>query len=66
MNFHGNAKLVRKIVAKAQDYLDGPDAGELVGVVGLLDLYGLDIYPPNVSTARRTIRVGRAAISRSK
>ena len=53
VNFHGNAQLVRKIVAKAQDYLDAPDAGEIIGVVGLLDLYGLDIYPPNVTTAQQ-------------
>ena len=41
-----------------QDYLDGPDAGELVGVVGLLDLYGLDIYPPNVTTVQQRYEWG--------
>jgi hypothetical protein len=51
VNFHGNARLMRKIVVKAQDYLDGLDAGEIVAVVGLLDLYGLDIYPPELMAA---------------
>ncbi len=50
VNFHGNAQLVRKIVSKAQDYLDGPEADEIIGVIGLLDLYGLDIYPPHLTT----------------
>ncbi len=52
VNFKGNAQLVRKIVTKAQDYLDGPDASEIVAVIGLLDLYGLDIYPAEAATAR--------------
>ncbi len=52
VNFKGNATLVRKIVAKAQDYLDGPDAPEIIAVIGLLDLYGLDIYPPKLTTAK--------------
>ncbi len=52
VNFHGNSQLVRKIVTKAQDYLDAPEAAEIIGVVGLLDLYGLDIYPPQLSTVK--------------
>ena len=51
VNFRGNSQLVRKIVGKAQDYLDSPEADEIVGVIGLLDLYGLDIYPPKLTTA---------------
>ncbi len=52
VNFHGNSRLVRKIVAKAQDYLDGPDATEIVAVIGLLDLYGLDFYPAELTAAK--------------
>jgi hypothetical protein len=51
VNFRGNERLVHKIVAKAQDYLDGPDADEIVAVIGLLDLYGLDMYPPQLTSA---------------
>ncbi|KKK78336.1 hypothetical protein LCGC14_2844600 [marine sediment metagenome] len=52
VNFKGNATLVRKIVTRAQDYLDGPDAPEIIAVIGLLDLYGLDIYPPKLTTVK--------------
>jgi hypothetical protein len=50
VNFHGNAQLVRKIVSKAQDHLHSPDADEIIGVIGLLGLYGLDIYPSHLTT----------------
>lgn len=53
VNFHGNSQFIRKIVPKAQDYLDAPDAGEIVGVIGLLDLYGLDIYPAQLTTVEQ-------------
>jgi len=52
VNFKGNAQLVRKIVAKGRDYLDGPDASEIVAVIGLLDLYGLDIYPAGCTSVQ--------------
>lgn len=52
VNFHGNSQLVRKIVGKAQDYMDSPGAGEIIGLIGLLDLYGLDIYPPKIATVQ--------------
>ena len=52
VNFKGNAQLVRKIVASAQHHLDGPDAQKIVAVIGLLDLYGLDIYPTNLTTTK--------------
>ena len=40
VNFHGKGNLVSKIASRAQDHLDGPDAGEIVAVIGMLDLYG--------------------------
>ena len=49
VNFQGNSQLVREIVGKTHDYLDGPGADEIIGIIGLLDLYGLDIYPPNLT-----------------
>jgi hypothetical protein len=52
VNFHGNAQLVRKVVAKAQDYLDGPDSNEIIAVIGLLDLCGLDMYPAGLTAAK--------------
>lgn len=51
VNFHGKGNLVSKIASRAQDHLDGPDAGEIVAVIGMLDLYGLDVYPAQATTA---------------
>lgn len=51
VKFQGNAQFLRKYAARAEDYLDAPEAQEIVAVVGLLDLYGLDIYPPAITTA---------------
>ncbi|MHB1036365.1 MAG: DUF4276 family protein [Pirellulales bacterium] len=52
VRFRGNDRLMREMVAKAQTYLDGPGSGEIVAVIGLLDLYGLDCYPREKVTAR--------------
>jgi hypothetical protein len=48
VNCRGNTRLVRK----AQDFLGSPEACEIIAVIGLLDLYGLDIYPPALTTAQ--------------
>jgi hypothetical protein len=48
---HGYADLTNKIARKAQMHLDGPDAADIVGVVGLLDLYGPDFFPQHLTTA---------------
>lgn len=52
VRFDGNADFVRKIVKTAQKHLDGPGKSEIVAVIGLLDLYGLDIYPDDKTTVR--------------
>ena len=36
---------------KARMYLNGPRESEIVGIVGLMDLYGPTIYPGGVTTA---------------
>ena len=51
VNFKGNAKLQQEIVKKAREYLESPKSGEIVAVIGLLDLYGLASYPPHATTA---------------
>jgi hypothetical protein len=50
VNSRGNSHLVREMVNKAQAYLDAPQAGEIIGVIGLMDLYGLEIYPSRLTT----------------
>jgi len=49
--FSGYAELARKLVDKARAHLDGPKAGEIIAVIGLLDLYGPDFYPGHLKSA---------------
>ncbi|MDA1050572.1 MAG: DUF4276 family protein [Planctomycetota bacterium] len=49
--FKGYAQLARKVVKKAQMFLDGPKHGEIIAVLGLLDLYGPGFYPDHVTEA---------------
>lgn len=70
VNFHGNSQFIRKIVSKAQDYLDAPEASEIIGVIGLLDLYGLDIFPPGLTAVEERhdwgVRHFQAGVNREK
>lgn len=58
VNFRGNARLIDGIVAKARSYLDSPEAAEIVAVIGLLDLYGIDVYPSAVISAKDRVEWG--------
>jgi hypothetical protein len=59
--FHqGYADLTNKIARKAQMYLDGPKAAEIVGVIGLLDLYGPAFYPSRLTAATERRKWGVA------
>ncbi len=50
VHFAGWAEMARKLVAKAQKFLDGPDQTEIIAVIGLLDLYGPGFYPTHVGS----------------
>lgn len=52
VQYQGYAQLARKIVDKAQMHLDGPKQADIIAVIGLLDLYGPDFYPANLTTAQ--------------
>ncbi len=49
--FDGYAELVHKMAARARMYLEGPRKGEIIAVIGLLDLYGPTFYPAEKTTA---------------
>jgi hypothetical protein len=49
--FDGYADLVRKMATRARMHLEGPKRGEIVGVIGLLDLYGPMFYPADKTNA---------------
>ena len=52
VRFTGWAEMARKLVAKAQKFLDAPDQADIIAVIGLLDLYGPDFYPGHVTSAQ--------------
>jgi len=51
VRFDGWSEMVKDMSNKAQRYLNGPDRGEIIAVVALLDLYGPTIYPSHLETA---------------
>ncbi|MCI0537934.1 MAG: DUF4276 family protein [Verrucomicrobiales bacterium] len=58
VRFSGYGELVRKIETKAQMHLDGPQRTEIIGVIGLLDLYGPDFFPSGVTSAKDRVAWG--------
>lgn len=57
--FDGYADLVRKMATKARMHLEGPKRSEVVGVIGLLDLYGPTFYPPDKTSADERFAWGK-------
>lgn len=60
VSFDGYADLLRKMATKARMHLEGPKRGEIVGVIGLIDLYGPTFYPPDKLTAADRFAWGKA------
>jgi hypothetical protein len=50
-NEKGHGSLLNKITKKALAKLSAPGNDEIVGVIGLLDLYGPDFYPAHFTSA---------------
>ncbi len=45
VRFAGCTDFYHKAIARAQDHLNAPDNDKIIGVIGLLDLYGPRFYP---------------------
>jgi len=56
--FEGWQEFFKKAPRKAQKYFEAKDAQEIVGVIGLLDLYGPTSYPTHLGTARERYEWG--------
>ena len=51
--FNGCGEYLTRFARKAQLHLDGPKSGQLIAVIGLLDLYGpQNFYPAHLNTAQ--------------
>jgi Domain of unknown function (DUF4276) len=53
VKFTGWSELVKNLVNRAHAYLRSPGSSEIIAVVSLLDLYGPNFYPANVTTANQ-------------
>jgi hypothetical protein len=62
--FDGYADLVRKMATKAKMHLEGPKQDEIVAVIGLLDLYGPEFYPPEKTSFDERFRWGKEHFER--
>jgi hypothetical protein len=51
VRFNGWPEMIKDLPRKAPLYLQSPQAGQIVAVIALLDLYGPTIYPDHLETA---------------
>ncbi|MHB9145054.1 MAG: DUF4276 family protein [Symbiobacteriia bacterium] len=51
VNMVGLSEYLKEGPKRTRLYLDGPDGSDIVGVIGLLDLYGPTIYPAHLQAA---------------
>ena len=54
--FHGYGDFARKAARKARDYLKSREANQIIGIIGLLDLYGPKFYPEEFITAQERLQ----------
>ena len=52
IRFQGGGEFKNKLASAARRHLNGPSNFDLIAVVGILDLYGVNYYPNHVSTVR--------------
>jgi len=64
VRFEGCVEFQRDMSKKAIMYLNGPDQADIVGVIGLLDLYGPTFYPQNMSTAGERVSWAKTELER--
>ena len=51
VRFDGWQDYLRDVAKKVRRHLNDPDAGEIIGAIGLIDLYGPTLYPSTTTTA---------------
>ncbi|MDI6711234.1 MAG: DUF4276 family protein [Bacillota bacterium] len=59
VHFVGWSNLIKETPKKAAKYLQGPNSGDIIAVIALLDLYGPTIYPSNLANAVERYRWGK-------
>ncbi len=51
VRFEGWAEFTKNVKKKVYWHLNGPNSNDIIGIIGLLDLYGPTFYPSHLSTA---------------
>lgn len=52
IRFQGAGQFTNKLPSAVHRHLDGPSRFDLIAAIGMLDLYGVDYYPKNVSSVQ--------------
>lgn len=52
VRFNGGGDFKRKMIKKTNDYLNSRQNEEIIAVIGLLDLYGTDIFPSHLTSVK--------------
>jgi hypothetical protein len=55
----GCGNFLREVPRKARLHLSGPDSQQIVGIIGLMDLYGANIFPRHLSTVEEKWQWGK-------
>jgi hypothetical protein len=64
INVRGFGNFSREVPRKARLHLSGRDAEKIIGVIGLLDLYGANIFPGRISTVEEMWQWGKNKIEK--
>lgn len=59
VRFHGWSEYDRDIAKKVSLHISGPNQSDIIAAIGLIDLYGPTIYPPNLSTSDKRYAWGK-------
>jgi len=64
IDLKGFGNFVKEIGRKARLHLNGPDRDKIVGAVGMLDLYGPNIFPDRLKTSADLYNWGKSTIEK--
>jgi len=64
VKFQGWSELFEEMPKKARMYLEGPMYDDVLGVIGLMDLYGPSFYPDDKTTPSERLTWGKKELER--
>jgi hypothetical protein len=64
IRFDGWADFLKDVPTRARLHFESPNSGEIIGIIGLLDLYGPTIYPAQLLTSAQRFEWLKAHIEK--